>query len=286
MSILAYMFNQINSTMKRILMYMAMALGVFASWSCDPQTEPAPEPEPDPKPALQSFEVNVDGVTETTVTYTVTPALLDKEYLAVVKTAASLEGLEDEAIVEAVFADVKAAAEAENTTFEAKMAKLAVKGVSDKVEIDGLAADTEYALVVFGVDPAKAWEYTTFPDVKEFKTNAVEVVEYTFDVTTTVENNTVSFKVVPSDNTVADNDSVVGTICNDKKVPVYTSYGGAICYASLAIDYYELGRETGKMAAQVLLGEKIPSEIEIKTLVPTSSYNKDLCDLLGIEIPE
>ena len=74
MSILAYMFNQINITMKRILMYMAMALGVFASWSCDPQTEPTPEPEPDPKPALQSFEVNVDGVTETTVTYTVTPA--------------------------------------------------------------------------------------------------------------------------------------------------------------------------------------------------------------------
>lgn len=182
---------------------MAMALGGFALWSCDPKTEPTPEPEPDPKPALQSFEVNVDGVTETTVTYTVSPALLDKEYLAVVKTAASLDGLEDEAIVEAVFADVKAAAEAENTTFDAKMAKLAVKGVSDKVEIDGLAADTEYALVVFGVDPAKAWEYTTFPEVKDFKTNAVELIEYTFDVTTTVENNTVSFHVVPSDNNIS-----------------------------------------------------------------------------------
>lgn len=182
-------------------MFMAMALGALAFQGCDPQDKPIEE-EPD-KPALQSFEVNVDGVTETSVTFTVTPALLDKEYLAVVKTAASLEGLEDEAIVEAVFADVKAAAEAENTTFEAKMAKLAVKGVSDKVEIDGLAADTEYALVVFGVDPAKAWEYTTFPDVKEFKTNAVEVVEYTFDVTTTVENNTVSFHVVPSDNNIS-----------------------------------------------------------------------------------
>jgi hypothetical protein len=71
------------------------------------------------------------------------------------------------------------------------------------VEVDGLASDTEYALIVFGVDPAKAWEYTTFPEVKGFKTNAVEVVEYTFDVTATVENNTVSFQVVPSDNTVA-----------------------------------------------------------------------------------
>ena len=189
--------------MKRILMYMAMALGVFALWSCDPQTEPTPEPEPDPTPALQSFEVNVDGVTETTVTYTVTPAVLDKEYLAVVKTAASVEGLEDEALVESVFADVKAAAEAEGVTFDAKMAKLAVKGVSDKVVIEGLADDSEYALIVFGVDPAKAWEFTTFPEVREFKTNAYPVIEYTFDVTTTVENNTVSFKVVPSDNTVA-----------------------------------------------------------------------------------
>ena len=184
-------------------MFMAMTLGVLAFQGCDPQEKPVDPTPDDPAPALQSFEVNVDGVTETAVTYTVTPALLDKEYLAVVKTAASLKGLEDEAVVEAVLADVKAAAEAENTTFDAKMAKLAVKGVSDKVEISGLAPETEYALVVFGVDPAKAWEYTTFPEVKEFKTNAVPVVEYTFDVTTTVENNTVSFKVVPSDNTVA-----------------------------------------------------------------------------------
>ena len=126
--------------MKRIFMLMAMALGVFAFQGCDPQEQPVVD-EPD-QPALQSFEVNVDGVTETSVTYTVTPALLDKEYLAVVKTAASVAGLEDEQVVEAVFADIKAAAEAEKSTFEAKMAQLAVKGVSDKVEIDGLAADS------------------------------------------------------------------------------------------------------------------------------------------------
>ena len=115
---------------------------------------------------------------------------------------------------------------------------------------------------------------------------------YTFSETTELQGivtnaaNECKAIYVPSDNTVADNDSVVGTICNDKKVPVYTSYGGAVCYASLAIDYYELGRETGLMAAQILLGEKKPSDIEIKTLVPTSTYNKELCDLLGVEIPE
>ena len=90
---------------------------------------------------------------------------------------------------------------------------------------------------------------------------------------------------VPSDNTVASNDAIVGTICTDKNVPIYTSYGGAVCYASLSISYYDLGAETGKMAAQVLLGEKEVSEIEVKTLTPSVVYNEDLCAKLGIEVP-
>ncbi len=192
--------------MKRILMMMSLALSLAVMAGCDPADPtptPKPEPEPDPTPAIQSFEVAVDAVTKTSVTYTVTPALLDKEYLAVVKTADSIEGLEDEDIVNLVFADIKAAAGAEGLTFAEKMPKVAVKGTQDRVELTGLAVDTEYALVVFGVDPAKDWEFTTFPVVKEFKTEAMEIVEYTFDVTTTVENNTVSFKVVPSDNNIA-----------------------------------------------------------------------------------
>ena len=79
--------------MKRILMYMAMVLGTVAFWSCDPQEKP--DPQPDPQPALQSFEVKVDAVTKTSVTYSVTPSLLDKGYIAVVKLAESVEGLED-----------------------------------------------------------------------------------------------------------------------------------------------------------------------------------------------
>ncbi len=90
---------------------------------------------------------------------------------------------------------------------------------------------------------------------------------------------------IPSDNTVAQNDTIVGTICNEKKIPVYTSYGGAICYASLAIDYYQLGVETGKMAAQILLGEKTAADLEVATLTPTYVYNEELCAQLGIEVP-
>ncbi len=90
---------------------------------------------------------------------------------------------------------------------------------------------------------------------------------------------------IPSDNTVAQNDTIVGTICTDQNVPVFTSYGGTVCYASLAIDYYELGAETGRMAAKILLGEAAPADLEITTLTPTVVFNEELCAQLGIEVP-
>ena len=125
-----------------------------------------------------------------------------------------------------------------------------------------------------------------------FETKGIVVDPYTFSETTELQALTTSAAndckaiYIPSDNTVADNDSVVGTICNDKKVPVFTSYGGSICYASLAIDYYKLGYETGKMAAEILLGNKTTADFEIMTLEPTVVYNEDLCSLLGITIPQ
>ena len=125
-----------------------------------------------------------------------------------------------------------------------------------------------------------------------FEEVGIVVEAYTFSETTELQALVTSMAAnvkavyVPSDNTVAQNDSIVGTICTEQKVPVYTSYGGAICYASLSIDYYELGAATGKMAADILLNGKTPADIEIATLTPSYSYNEDLCAQLGIEVPE
>lgn len=125
-----------------------------------------------------------------------------------------------------------------------------------------------------------------------FESEGIVVEAYTFSETTELQTvvtnaaNNCKAIYVPSDNTVADNDSVVGTICSEKQIPVYTSYGGSICYASLSIDYYQLGRETGIMAAQILLGNKTPADYEIKTLTPAVSYNQELCQKLGITIPQ
>ncbi|MBQ8203676.1 MAG: ABC transporter substrate-binding protein [Clostridia bacterium] len=127
---------------------------------------------------------------------------------------------------------------------------------------------------------------------KLFEAKEIVVEAYTFSDTTELQavvtnaaNNSKAI-YVPSDNTVADNDSVVGTICTEKNVPVFTSYGGAICYASLAIDYYELGYKTGEMAAEILLGNKEPKDFEIATLTPSVVYNDELCGKLGITVPE
>ena len=125
-----------------------------------------------------------------------------------------------------------------------------------------------------------------------FEAEKIVVKAYTFSETTELQTLTTTACgeckaiYIPSDNTVADNDSVVGTICDENNIPVYTSYGGAICYASLAIDYYALGEETGKMAAQILLGEKTPADIEIATLTPSVVYNEELCRKLGITVSE
>lgn len=128
--------------------------------------------------------------------------------------------------------------------------------------------------------------------VKElFEGEGIVVKAYTFSETTELQAVTTSMAneckavYVPSDNTVASNDAIVGSICTEKNVPIYTSYGGEVCYASLSISYYDLGAETGKMAAQILMGEKEISDIEILTLTPTVVYNEELCAQLGIEVP-
>ena len=125
-----------------------------------------------------------------------------------------------------------------------------------------------------------------------FEEKGIVVKAYTFSEITELQalvNNMASeckAVYIPSDNTVAQNDSVVGSICSEKNVPVFTSYGGEVCYASLAIDYYELGAETGRMAAEILLGNKKPADYEVKTLTPSVVYNKELCQKLGIEVPQ
>ena len=99
---------------------------------------------------------------------------------------------------------------------------------------------------------------------------------------------TLSAIYVPTDNTAADNASVIKNATVAKKIPVFAGEEG-ICkgcgYATLSIDYYSLGRKTGEMAAKILLKEAHVEDMAIEyDAAPTKKYNKEICDQLGIDL--
>ena len=126
-----------------------------------------------------------------------------------------------------------------------------------------------------------------------FESKGIVVTAYTFsDAATELQGITNKAATeskaiyIPSDNTVSANEAVVDEVCTSLNTPVFTSYGGDICYASLAIDYYELGYKTGLMAAEILLNGKSPADLEIAYCTPSVQYNEERCAQLGIAIPQ
>ncbi|MBR0228119.1 MAG: ABC transporter substrate-binding protein, partial [Clostridia bacterium] len=57
--------------------------------------------------------------------------------------------------------------------------------------------------------------------------------------------------------------------------------------ATLSISYYDLGYATGEMAYEVLVNKADIATMAVR-FAPnvTKEYNAELCELLGIEIPE
>lgn len=95
---------------------------------------------------------------------------------------------------------------------------------------------------------------------------------------------------VPTDNTVATYTSILDNVARPAKVPVIAGEEG-ICggcgIATLSISYYDLGYATGLMAAKILKGEADISKMPIEYAPQfTKKYNKEICDELGITIPE
>ena len=79
------------------------------------------------------------------------------------------------------------------------------------------------------------------------------------------------------------------TSCIPAGVPVVGGDPG-ICsgcgVATVTIDYYELGRLTGELAAQILKGETDISTLPIQYLEPLKVYNAANCETLGVTVPE
>lgn len=95
---------------------------------------------------------------------------------------------------------------------------------------------------------------------------------------------------VPTDNTVANNTSIVDSICRPAGIPVIAGEEG-ICsgcgIATLSISYYGIGQKTGKMAAEILLdGADISTMAVAYDEGAVYKYNEEICTALGIDVPD
>ena len=92
-----------------------------------------------------------------------------------------------------------------------------------------------------------------------------------------------------TDNNVVDNLSTVLKAANGAKIPVFGSEEEQVkngCLASQSIDYVALGKETGKIAAQILKGEAKASDIPVYMVKDcTLVYNKAVMEKLGLTLP-
>lgn len=93
-----------------------------------------------------------------------------------------------------------------------------------------------------------------------------------------------------TDNTVVASLPTILEKANEKGIPVFGSEIEQVkngCLAAEGIDYIALGKQTGKMAAQVLKGEKKASEMNYEIITEPGFYvNTKVAEDLGIQIPE
>lgn len=93
-----------------------------------------------------------------------------------------------------------------------------------------------------------------------------------------------------TDNTVVNSLATILSKANEKKIPVFGSEIEQVklgCVAAQGIDYIELGKQTGKMAAELLKGEKKASEMKYETISEPGLYvNTEAAKNLGITLDE
>lgn len=94
----------------------------------------------------------------------------------------------------------------------------------------------------------------------------------------------------PNDNTVASSMSALVTAANEKKVPVYTGADSMVSdggFATVGIDYTELGKETARMVDQILKGKDV-KDIPVKVFKTNLNIyvNEKTRKELGITLPE
>jgi putative ABC transport system substrate-binding protein len=129
----------------------------------------------------------------------------------------------------------------------------------------------------------------------EAKKQGIQLIEKGITSTTEIASaldvllNEVDVLYIPTDNLVASSMSLIVSKAMDKHIPIVGSEKGQVEAGALitdGINYYELGFQTGLMAASILDGKKV-SDIPVETLKNTELVvNKQTQESLHIKIPQ
>lgn len=177
-----------------------------------------------------------------------------------------------------------------------------VSGTSDLAPLDGQAElvkelfpDAKSVGLIYCTAEANS-KFQIENITKELTKLGFEVKEYGFTdsndiaavVTKATEDSDVLY--IPTDNTAASNTEVIDSIARPAKKPIIAGEEN-ICkgcgVATLSISYYDIGYETGLMAAEILKDGKKIEDMPI-AYAPKfeKKYNKAIAEELGVTIPE
>jgi len=95
--------------------------------------------------------------------------------------------------------------------------------------------------------------------------------------------------VISADNTLAAGIDAAIKICNDKKIPLFVTEPGEVergACAGTGADFYEWGRQSGKMATEIIKGKK-PEIMPMQELSSTVLYlNQSAAKKQGVTFPK
>ena len=249
--------------MKRLNWLMMLLTAFTLSFAAC--TEPTPDKPNTDDPVKEDlkFEASVTETTRTSAFITVTPSDLEADYMSVVYPASAVEQCATDAeLVVKIYAEFAAYAETVNKTFVEYMAEVVKRGVQENHEVKGLAQNTNYYLLVFGVDAAADYATTTDVTYVKFKTQDVQQSACTFTLKSEVYLTTAALTVTPSDNKQA---------WHLVNVPVeemqkYTKEDGEYGWSQKEFFQYYLNTEIEALEAEGM------TEDEIKTNLIFSGY--------------
>lgn len=157
--------------------------------------KPTPTPS---KPTELTFDIQSDEITHLSASFIITPSVDNADYLSVLYDATSFEDIKERFFVENLFQELRAEASSVGMTLSQYLEQFVDQGISTP-SYSNLASNTDYYLVVFGVDTTGECKATTGLFKHKFTTAEAPKVDVTFDVQVRTDGTNAKVKVTPSD---------------------------------------------------------------------------------------